>query len=104
MSGHEESHEPGYSLTEIQDKVTERRPVLELDRSGRYVWSTGTSTNEGTWRVEDSTLILRDDVSNGNTIQPALRSDREWRIDSNGDFVSDSPYGYYGVEMVYSKQ
>ena len=70
-----------------------------LNANGRYVWNTGSSKNEGRWRVEKNTIILRDDISNGIRIQPVLQSDRKWRIGPKGEIISNAAGVIGGVRL-----
>jgi len=103
MPGKEETGTPGYTLDEIRTRIAGDNRSLTLRGNGRFEWHTGSAINEGTWRVEGDTLILRDDISNGNRIVPALRSDRRWRITAPGGFVTGT-YTAYNIEEVYTRR
>jgi len=104
ISGKEESTEPGCSLAEVQARVRAENRTLTLERGGRFVWNTGDAVNEGDWRVEGSTLFLREDTSNGVHIQPALRKDRKWDIGEDGVIVNTGAYRAYNLEEIYTRR
>jgi hypothetical protein len=54
--------------------------------------------------VDGETLILRDDVVNGIDVLPALRVDRQWRIDPDGTLVDQGRYSAYNIEAVYYRE
>ncbi len=84
VEGKEESGEPGYSLAEVEARLAEAPRMLVLRDDGRFEWRSGDTLNEGDWRAKGDTLILRDDVSNGVRVLPALQKDRRWRIGEGG--------------------
>ncbi len=94
--------EPGYTIDEIRARLAQENRELTLQRGGRFVWNTGSATNEGTWRVEGNTLILREDIYNGNSIGSALRKDRNWSISANDEIITGS-YSAYNIEEFYFK-
>lgn len=104
IEGRQESSQPGYSLAEVRAKLRQQPRVLTLHTGGRYEWRSGDFTNEGDWRVEGDALILRDDISNGIRVQPALQKDRRWRIGESGEIVNEGSYGYYNLEEVYVRE
>jgi len=104
VEGRQESTQPGYSLAEVRAKLRQHPRTLTLHSGGRYEWRSGDFTNEGDWRVEGDALILRDDISNGIRIQPALQKDRRWRIGESGEIVNEGSYGYYNLEEVYLRE
>lgn len=104
VTGQSESLEPGYSFAEMKAKIQNKPRTLILHANGRYVWNTGSSKNEGRWRVEGGMLILRDDISNGIRIQPVLQSDRKWRIGPQGEFIDSGLYQRYNIEIVYCRR
>jgi len=102
--GEQESNEPGYTLAEVRAKLEKSPRLLTLHSDGRYMLRRGDSTNEGTWRVEEDTVILLDDTSNGVHIQEGLRREKRLQIEPNGDLVDKGTYGYYNLETVYARQ
>ncbi len=103
VPGKTDTGEPGYTIDEIRARLAQENRTLALQRSGRFVWNTGSATNEGTWRVEGNTLILREDIYNGTPIGSALRKDRNWSISENNELITGS-YSAYNIEEFYSKQ
>ncbi len=103
IPGHEGSNDPGYTLEDIQGKVSGGKRSLVLEGNGRYTWNTGSAVNEGRWRIESGKLYLRDDIANGVTLSEAMQLDRVWRADPDGSMVNDGSYSHYGVEVVYAK-
>ena len=104
IEGMTESSEPGYTLEDFQSKRPRDTPSLTLNRNGRFEWNTGDVINEGAWRVEGETLFLRTDINDGRTIGGALRMDREWWIDENGEIVRTDAFQLYHMVEVYVPQ
>jgi hypothetical protein len=104
IEGRQESTDPGYSLAEVRARLQKEPSTLTLQSNGRYRWQNGNFVNEGNWRVEGDALILRDDISNGVRVQPALQKDRRWRIGESGEIVNEGSYGYYNLEEVYVRE
>ena len=102
--GREESREPGYSLAEMTAKLQDAPQSLKLLPGGRYIWNTGSGVNEGAWRVEGQTIILRDDISRGIRILPALQTDRKWLLGPDGEIINDSTFSRYNIEIVYRRR
>ncbi len=102
--GREESREPGYSLAEMTAKLQAAPQSINLLPGGRYTWNTGSGVNEGSWRVEGKTIILRDDISRGIRIQPSLQTDLEWRLGPDGEIINDSTFSRYNIEIVYRRR
>jgi hypothetical protein len=103
MEGREESAEPGYSLAEVQARTAQSQRTLTLHSNGRFEWRSGETVNEGKWRVEGNTLILRDDTSNGNAILPVLQDDRRWRLGPKGEIINPGAYSHYNLEEVCTR-
>lgn len=103
MEGKQESTARGYSLAEVQARVAQDQRTLTLNSNGRFAFRSGSTLNEGKWRKEGDTLILRDDISNGNRLQPALQKDRRWRVGDNGEIISEGSYSYYNLAEVYTR-
>ncbi len=104
MEGREQSRERGYSLDEMKAKLQASPQSIKLLPGGRYTWNTGSGVNEGAWRVEGETIILRDDISHGIRIQPALQNDRKWRLGPGGEIINDSTFSRYNIEIVYRRR
>lgn len=102
--GKEESKEPGYSLTEVRDRLAKEPRTLTLRADKRFVMRTGDRSNEGAWRVEGDTLILRDDTSNGVFIQEVLRKDRVFRIGPGGEIINEGVYSRYNLDEVFVRK
>ncbi len=102
--GREESRERGYSLAEMTAKLQATPQSLTLLPGGRYNWNTGSGINEGSWRVEGETIVLRDDISHGIRIQPPLQTDRQWRLGPGGEIINDSTFSRYNIEIVYRRR
>lgn len=102
IPGAEESTREGYTLADYRERVSGGKEVLTLERGGRFTWNTGSAVNEGTWRVEDGTLYLREDTYNGTPIESGLHKDRTWRVDPDGSFVRTRSAD--SIELVYTKQ
>jgi len=103
IEGAELSTKPGYTLEELRDKVAAENRRLVVKPGGRFVWHTGGSVNEGTWRVEGDAFILREDTYNGTSITPGLQKDRTWTIGADGEIITGS-YEEHGLEECYVKQ
>jgi hypothetical protein len=103
VPGKAETGESGYTLDEIRARIAQGNRTLTLQSGGRFVWNTGSATNEGVWRVEGNTLILREDIYDGNPIGSALQKDRQWVIRNDNEIISGS-YSAYNIEEFYSKQ
>jgi hypothetical protein len=103
MAGRQESTEPGYSLSEVRERIASEGRSLTLHDNGRFSHDTGTGLNEGTWRVEGDKLILRSDITNGNRVLPALQDDDEWQIGPEGELIRTGTYSHYGLEEFYTK-
>ena len=102
--GKEESTEKGYTVADMTAKLKEKPRVLSLKSDGRYVYRTGDGSNEGTWRVEGDSLILKDDTSNGTRIVPALRMERTFRIGPQGELINEKSYSHYNLQLVFRRQ
>ena len=101
IEGKQESTDPGYSLAEVEAKLQQNPRTLALGSDGRYRLQSAEFVEEGTWTVEDDSIVLRGDVSNGIAIRPALQQDRRWRLGDNGEIVNEGSYGHYNLEEVY---
>ena len=104
IEGRQESTEPGYSLAEVKAKLQQNPRTLALNSDGRYRLQSADFVEEGTWKVEESVLLLRGDTSNGIAIQPALQEDRRWRVTKSGEIVNEGAYGQYNLEEVYAPE
>lgn len=104
IEGKTETADPGYSLTEIRDRLSRENRTLTLQSNGRYIWNTGSAVLEGKWRVEGDTLILRDDISNGNRISSAMQDDRKWIVNVIGETIYSGAYRSYNIEEIYTRQ
>lgn len=102
--GKTESRDPGYSLAEVQAKLRAAPQSLKIHPGGRFTWNTGHGVNEGTWRLDEKTLLIREDSSRGITIQPSLRSDRSWRLGPGGEIIDDRTFSRYNIEIVYRRR
>ena len=101
IEGKRESTDPGYSLAEVKAKLQQNPRILTLKPDGRYRLQSADFVEEGTWKVEETVLLLRGDTSNGIAIRPALQEDRRWRLADNGEIVNEGAYGHYNLEEVY---
>ena len=104
IEGKQESDSPGYTLAAVREKLAAEPRSLVLLSNGRYILRSGDATNEGTWRVEEDTLILHDDTSNGEAIVSALQMERKWPIRPNGEIVRAGSYTHYNLEEVYVRR
>jgi len=104
IEGKRESSQPGYSLAEVRARLQKEPSTLTLQSNGRYQWQSSDFVNEGNWRTEGDTLILRDDISNSVRIQPALQKDRRWRIGESGEIINEGAYSYYNLEEFYTRE
>jgi hypothetical protein len=104
MEGKQETGQPGYSLAEVRARLAEDRRSLVLHADGRYEWRSRDTVNEGNWKVEGDTLILRDDIQNGIRIQPALQKDRRWRVGEGGEIINEGTYSHYNIEEFYTRE
>lgn len=101
IEGEQESTEPGYSLAEVEAKLQQNPRTLTLKADGRYRLQSADFVEEGAWKVQEGTLLLRGEVSNGIPIQPALQKDRRWRVSESGEIVNEGSYSHYNLEEVY---
>ena len=101
IEGRQESTDPGYSLAEVEAKLQQNPRTLTLNTNRRYRLQSADFVEEGTWKVEESVLLLRGDTSNGIAIQPALQKDRRWRLGDDGEIVNEGAYSHYNLEEVY---
>jgi len=101
IEGKQESTDPGYSLAEVKAKLQQNPRTLALNSDGRYRLQSAEFVEEGTWKVEESVLLLRGDTSNGIAIRPTLQEDRRCRLAGNSEIVNEGSYGHYNLEEVY---
>jgi hypothetical protein len=94
----------GYSLQDVQQKLSDNPRSIILKTGGRFETREGDRVIwEGAWRTEGDQLILRAHRVNGIDVQERLQDDKAYAL-RDGTIIDDSVYGAYNLRLVYRRQ